>query len=215
MFTGIIEEIGIIKNIKSNTSSMELTIQVKTVLSDIKLGDSIAVNGTCLTVTKFNNETFSVDVMPETFNTTALKLLKISSPVNLERALSASSRLGGHFVSGHIDGTGVIVSIEPVANAVNYRIKLTPELLTYCIDHGSIAVDGTSLTIFGVSQDSIQLALIPHTVKNSVLGSKEIGDLVNIECDMLNKFVTNLILRQQGNLNKSRLNTEFLAQNGF
>jgi riboflavin synthase len=212
MFTGIIEEIGQIKKITQNNQAMQLTITAKVIMSDIKLGDSIAINGVCLTVTSFNNDSFNVDVMPETFKATTTKLLNNGSGVNLERALAVGGRLGGHFVTGHVDGVGEIMQIAPLDNAITYEIKLNPSLLKHCIIKGSIALDGTSLTIFGVSKNSIKISLIPHTVKNTILGTKKVGDMVNIENDMLGKYVYNLTA---ANLTSQGINYEYLQQNGF
>ncbi|MFO0319639.1 MAG: riboflavin synthase, partial [Neisseriaceae bacterium] len=162
MFTGIIEEIGTVKSIKSTSNNMILEINAPIVTSDIKLGDSVAVNGTCLTVTSFNNSSFCVDIMPETYNTTSLKTCKASSLVNLERSLRADSRVGGHFVSGHVDGIGTIIARKPNENAIYFDIQVShPELLQYAIYHGSIAIDGTSLTIFGLSDNFFTISLIP------------------------------------------------------
>ena len=196
MFTGIIEELGTIKSITTSGEVMQLNITANKVLADVKLGDSIAVNGACLTVTSFTKNMFSVDVMPETFRATSLSKLQVGSGVNLERSLAVGDRLGGHFVTGHVDGIGTITKITPCDNAQNYTISLDKELLKYCIYKGCITVDGTSLTIFGVNPDGVDLALIPHTLANSVIGSKKVGDIVNIECDMLGKYVANLMQNQ-------------------
>ena len=213
MFTGIIEQIGTINKISTKHQAMELSVltKAKVIMNDIRLGDSISINGTCLTVTGFNQDSFTVDVMPETFRATTMSLLKNGSKVNLERSLAVGSRMGGHFVTGHVDGTGEITSIKSVDNAINYLIKLEPSLLQYCIFKGSIAIDGVSLTIFVVNETSVGIALIPHTVSNTTLGNKKVGDKVNIECDMLSKYVANLV-RQ--NL-KTPINKELLHQNGF
>lgn len=219
MFTGIIKELGKISQIKAVKDSQQLTIQAKDVLKDIHLGDSIAINGTCLTVTTFNDTEFTVDVMPETYNCTSLSTLQINSLVNLEAAIAIGERLGGHFVTGHVDGVGEIIKINQNNNAMNYQIKLPAELLKYCLIKGSIAVDGTSLTVFALGDDFVGLSLIPHTLKNSVLGRKKVGDIVNIECDMLGKYVVNL-LQQPGSIESmanvnSRINKEFLQDEGF
>ena len=211
MFTGIIEEIGTVSKVVNKSEALELTIKAKHILKDIKLGDSIAINGVCLTVTTFNSEMFTLDVMPETFRATALATIKVGVKVNLERALAVGGRLGGHFVTGHVDGTGEIIAIEPCSNAVNYIISCSNDLLKYCILKGSIAVDGTSLTIFSLDQTTFKLALIPHTIKNTVLGQKAIGDKVNIECDMLGKYVVNLLSHNP----TSTVNQTFLQQHGF
>lgn len=216
MFTGIIEEIGTISYIESQKNSLKLTIKANSTLKDIKMGDSIAVNGICLTVTQFTANSFTVDVMPETFTTTSLKQLKPNSKVNLEPALQVGGRMGGHFVSGHVDGTGIIVQRETCENAINYYIQLNSQLIKYCMPRGSIAIDGTSLTIFDISNDVIKLALIPHTMANSVLGQKQENDTVNIECDLLTKYVYHLFNQaQQSDSKTSVITPEFLHQNGF
>jgi riboflavin synthase len=193
MFTGIIEEIGHIKKIATKNQAMELSIGATKILEDVKLGDSIAINGVCLTVTDFSKDSFSVDVMPETFRATSMATLSVGSPLNLERALAIGDRLGGHFVTGHVDGVAKITQIMPIDNAVNYTLEMDSELIKHCIFRGSIAVDGISLTIFGVTDNNIQLSIIPHTVSHTILGSKKVGEKVNIECDMLSKHVANLI----------------------
>ena len=211
MFTGIIEEIGTVAKVTTKSEALELTVLAKHILSDVKLGDSIAVNGVCLTVTAFNADSFSVDVMPETFRATSLSGLKSGAKVNLERALAVGGRLGGHFVTGHVDGCGEILKIEPCSNALNYTISCASDLLKYCIYKGSIAVDGTSLTIFALGANTFQLALIPHTLKNSVLGTKKVGDKVNIECDMLGKYAVSLLKPDAA----TSINQTFLQQHGF
>lgn len=211
MFSGIVEELGVVKKITTNRQSMQLVIGALAVLGDVKLGDSIAVNGVCLTVTKCSTNEFEVDVMPETYNATSLKRLKSQNRVNLESALRFNAHVGGHFVTGHVDGVGIIKSITTHDNALNYTIELEKELIKYCIYKGSIAVDGTSLTIFDVSGNTIRLSLIPHTITNSVLGIKKIGDLVNIECDMLGKYVVNMIDKS----NSIGITKDKLTDSGF
>lgn len=218
MFTGIIEELGIVKNVRSSSKSMQLEIEANKIITDMKNGDSIAVNGTCLTVTWFTKNSFCVDIMPETFNTTSLRLCKVLSKVNLERSLAIGNRLGGHFVSGHVDGTGTIKSIKPQENAIYYEVELNnPALLQYCIYHGSIAIDGTSLTIFGLTKDTLTVSLIPHTTKNSVIGYKNTGDIVNIECDMLAKLVAQAIKYSpvHENDHNGQINANLLQLHGF
>lgn len=220
MFTGIIEELGTVAEIKTIKDSLELKINCSKILSDIHLGDSIAINGVCLTVTTFDNKCFSADVMPETYKSTTLTKLKLGNLVNLERAIAVGGRLGGHFVSGHVDGIGEIVTVTKNNNAWDYEIKVGFELLKYCLLKGSIAIDGTSLTIFNVGNDFIRVSLIPHTTISSVLGQKKASDTVNIECDILGKYAINL-LQNLNNVNNSMLNnqskisTEFLQQQGF
>lgn len=194
MFTGIVEELGKVKEIKhESANSVQLIIQASTITSDINIGDSIAVNGICLTVTDYSKESFSLDVMPETIKATSLHALDAGSPVNLERAMPANGRFGGHFVSGHIDGTGKITRKERLENAIYYDIELPEELQMYLLKKGSIAVDGVSLTIFEVNGPTFTISLIPHTVSQTVLGEKGLGDAVNIECDMLAKHVEQMI----------------------
>ncbi|TFB13769.1 riboflavin synthase [Filobacillus milosensis] len=193
MFTGIIEEVGTIKQMKQGAESLELTIEVKKITDDMQLGDSISVNGVCLTVTDFTDTTFDTDIMPETFHHTALKTLSKGSKVNLERAMHANGRFGGHFVSGHVDGLGNIVKRETVDNAEYFHIEVSEELSKYMMMKGSVSVDGTSLTIFGLENNQFTISLIPHTQDATILTSKYAGDEVNIECDMLLKYVHQLI----------------------
>ncbi|WP_090086744.1 riboflavin synthase [Lentibacillus persicus] len=194
MFTGIIEEKGIIKQINHvSEKSIQMTIGSSNVLSDMNIGDSISVNGICLTVTAFTGTSFQVDVMPETINATSLKSLAEGSNVNLERSMPADGRFGGHFVSGHVDGIGTIVRKEKQENAIYYDVKIPDELADYFIMKGSVAVDGVSLTVFGFSDSTFTISLIPHTVSETVLGEKSTNDIVNIECDMLAKYVKNML----------------------
>ncbi|WP_026694245.1 riboflavin synthase [Peribacillus kribbensis] len=212
MFTGIIEDIGKVSSINSSGKSMEMTILSDKILEDVHLGDSISVNGVCLTVTSFTSSSFTVDVMPETVKDTSLKLLKPGSPVNLERAMSPQGRFGGHFVSGHVDGIGTIVRKERKENAVYYTIELSEEASRYCIPKGSIAIDGTSLTIFGITDHLLTVSLIPLTHQDTVLGKKQPGDVVNIENDMLGKYIVHQLERKAP---KREISLEFLAENGF
>ncbi|GAA0501091.1 riboflavin synthase subunit alpha [Salinibacillus aidingensis] len=193
MFTGIIEELGTIKDIQKGKQEIEMTIEANEILSDIKVGDSISVNGVCLTVTGYSDDDFQVDIMPETVKATSLRMLDKGSQVNLERSMPANGRFGGHFVSGHVDGTGTIIEKKPVANAIYYQIELPDELEKLMMLKGSVAVDGTSLTVFGTENNVLTISLIPHTAENTVLGQKDEGDIVNIECDMLAKYVANMI----------------------
>lgn len=195
MFTGIIEEIGQVKQINKGKEAIVLTIEAHVVLQDVSLGDSIAVNGVCLTVTSFSTNRFTVDVMPETIKASTLQLLTVGSKVNLERAMSANGRFGGHFVSGHVDGIGTIVNKERRGNAVYYEIKVDPSLRHYMMLKGSVTVDGTSLTIFNVTDHSFTISLIPHTAKETIIGRKERGDVVNIECDMLAKYIKEMMMK--------------------
>ncbi len=190
MFTGIVEEKGMIKSIKQNSKQgYKFEIIAKKILEDIQVGDSISVEGVCLTVTEFTQQSFEVDVMPETVKATTMKYLKETNKVNLERAMLSTTRLGGHFVSGHIDGLGEIVSKTPLENAVYYQIKLPVSLSKYLINKGSITIDGISLTVFEIKENTLTISLIPHTFSQTTLGKKSLGDLVNIECDLLAKHV--------------------------
>ncbi|MGL4366728.1 MAG: riboflavin synthase [Brevinemataceae bacterium] len=212
MFTGIIEEIGTVERIASGSSSSKLFIHAPTILQDTKLGDSIAVNGICLTVSHIVNKLFEADVMPETMRVTNFKELKTNSLVNLERALTIHSRLGGHIVSGHIDGTGIISSIDREANAHWITIKASPEILKYIIPRGSITVDGVSLTAAVVASDSFKVSIIPHTAKETVLLKKTIGNMVNLENDIFAKYTAKLLSL---NTNSENITEEFLKNNGF
>lgn len=216
MFTGIIEEQGTIKSIAKGNETIVLTISAEEVLKDVHLGDSIAVNGVCLTVTSFGKHHFTVDVMPETYQSTTLKLLNNRSIVNLERAMAAGGRFGGHFVSGHVDGTGEIVEKRPDKNAIYYQIALPEHLMRYFMLKGSVCVDGTSLTVFEVTKNTITVSLIPHTAEHTVLGKKGPGDAVNIECDMLAKYVYRMLSpEKEDHKQKSKLSLDFLQEHGF
>lgn len=215
MFTGIIEELGDVSEVKQSRNSFALRIAAKKVLSDVKLGDSIAINGVCLTVTSFSHSEFTVDVMPETIKATSLNRITKGSKVNLERAMAAGGRFGGHFVSGHIDGVGMIKSKKRLANAVYYEIKANEELLHSIILKGSVAVDGTSLTVFDVTDQSFTISLIPHTVQETIIGQKEIGDFVNIECDMLGKYVGHFMSNKTTIKKAKSISAQFLEDNGF
>ncbi|KGP92539.1 riboflavin synthase subunit alpha [Pontibacillus chungwhensis BH030062] len=215
MFTGIIEEMGSVKGIKQGQEAMEITVTAQTVLEDVHLGDSISVNGVCLTVTEFTSQEARFDVMPETFHATNLREIKTGSKVNLERSMKADGRFGGHMVSGHVDGVGTITSKKQDSNAIYYTIELPEDLMDYFVYKGSVAVDGTSLTVFGVEGQTITISLIPHTVEHTVLGDKGEGDRVNIEIDMLGKYVVNFLSKQQQQAKSSSITEGFLAENGF
>ncbi|MFS0822888.1 riboflavin synthase [Bacillus sp. 1P02SD] len=217
MFTGIVEEIGKVKAINGSQDSVKMVIQAKKILEDVNLGDSISVNGVCLTVTEFTSDGFTVDVMPETVKSTSLRELERNHAVNLERAMTAGGRFGGHIVSGHVDGIGKIVRKEPKGNAVYYEIEIPEELVEFMIHKGSVAVDGTSLTIFGLTENTFTLSLIPHTLSETILRNKGVGDIVNIECDMLGKYVSRFMQRSFNNekATKSKITASFLEEHGF
>ena len=215
MFTGIVEEIGKVQNIKMNTKSSRLTIEGKKILEDIHIGDSISVNGVCLTVTTFNNNTFTADVMNETLTRSSLGELKKGSFVNLERAMPVNGRFGGHIVSGHIDGTGQVRKIEKDDNAIWYNISLENKLMKYVVEKGSIAIDGVSLTVAKVSENEFSVSIIPHTAEESILSHKSVGDIVNIENDIVGKYVDKLITFKNEKKQESNITMEFLINNGF
>lgn len=218
MFTGIIEEIGRVKNIKQSAQAVELTIHANKIMKDMHNGDSISVNGVCLTVTSFSNDEFHLDVMPETIKSTSLRELKNGSTVNLERAMSPQGRFGGHFVSGHVDGVGTVKNIKDVGNARYYEIKADAEIIKYTILKGSVAIDGTSLTVFEVSDSTFTISLIPHTRAETILSEKGVGDLVNIECDMLGKYIEHFVhsrFSDSQEENKTSITYDLLQKNGF
>lgn len=219
MFTGIIEETGTIKEIRRGSKSAKLRIEASKVLEGTNPGDSISANGICLTVVEMDQNTFSVDVMTETLRKTNFGKLSIGSSVNLERALKLSDRLGGHLVSGHIDGLGVIGNIvtEDIARIIS--IKTASDMLRYIIPKGSIAIDGISLTVTYADEHSFKVSIIPHTAAETSLLSKKIGDAVNLETDMIVKYVEKLLLNksneQEKNTGKRNLDMDFLNKHGF
>ena len=215
MFTGISEEVGKITQINKQGEFAVVTIQASKVLQDVHLGDSIAVNGVCLTVTSFSERQFTADVMSETLKRTSLGELKPSSPVNLERAMAANGRFGGHIVSGHIDGTGEVVVIKPAHNSIWYRIQTTPKLMRYIIEKGSITIDGISLTVVDTDETSFRVSIIPHTIKETNLGSKKIGSLVNLENDIVGKYIEQFLLKKEPENPPSQLTVDFLKNAGF
>lgn len=215
MFTGLVEELGKIKQIVRGAKSVRLSVFGNKVLEEVKLGDSIAVNGTCLTVVEFGRDWFTADVMPETVDRTALAGLKPGDRVNLERTLRVGDRLGGHIVSGHIDGVGTIAAKEQNDNAVIVRIEAGPEVMRYMIQKGSIAIDGTSLTVVDYGVDWFTVSLIPHTAAMTTVGLKAVGEPVNLEADIIGKYVEKLLGLQQNAKPAEKLTFNFLEQHGF
>ena len=217
MFTGIIEEVGTIKQIQKNPASAVITIAADTVLEQTKIGDSIAVNGACLTVVKISGSAFTADVMPETVKLTNLRNLKSGDKVNLERTLKLSDGLDGHIVSGHVEGIGVIASRKPEGIAEIVTVKTPPQLLKYIIKKGSIAIDGISLTVTEVTGSGFSVSLIPHTAKETTLGFKKSGDEVNLETDIIGKYVEHLLnfKTSASAENKNTLTKSLLFENGF
>ena len=217
MFTGIVEEIGIVKSVQSKV----ITIEANKIFDDLHLGDSVAVNGTCLTVSSFDNKIFNADVTQETLNRTNLGSLKNGSRVNLERAMTLSGRFGGHIVSGHIDGVGSIKSMKKDDNAIILTIEVPRQLMKYIVEKGSVAVDGISLTVASLTDNTFSIAVIPHTLKETVLYYKKEGDKVNIENDVIGKYVERLLTFKEddkensNDSKKSNVTMEFLLKNGF
>ena len=232
MFTGIVEEIGKVVSVRREGAGCKIKIAVES-LPGLRIGDSIAVNGVCLTVTEFDDCSFCADVMPETLRSSTLGALKFNDAVNLERAMLVTGVLNGHIVTGHIDGTGVISSMREEGNAVVVSVRAAAEILKYIVMKGSIALDGTSLTISKLQGSEFSVSLIPETRRRTVLGMKRVGDSVNIECDILGKYVEKFIggtlvkgtstaaclssdeCSSDGRCSKKDIDKEFLSRNGF
>ncbi|MGG1876888.1 riboflavin synthase [Paenibacillus cisolokensis] len=223
MFTGLVEEIGEMRRISRQGEAMVLSIAASRIMDDLKLGDSVSVNGVCLTATSIDTGMFTVDVMPETYRNTTLKTLKAGSKVNLERAMAAGGRFGGHIVQGHVDGVGTIRSVHADHNAVVYEIAPeNKELFKYIIPKGSVTLDGISLTVVKTTASSFTVSIIPHTLGETVLGYKRAGDTINIETDILGKYVDHLLHYrpdegQDGGRTEagSGISREYLAEQGF
>ncbi len=199
MFTGIVEEMGAITVLGKTLAGTKLTILASTVMGDLKIGDSVSVNGTCLTVVSRSERDFSVEISPETLSVTTLGLLNPGTPVNLERAMRLNERIGGHLVAGHVDGVGVIRSRHQDANAIMLAIEAPQHILRYCVVKGSVTVDGISLTINDLSEHGFSVAIIPHTAKVTTLGLKQVNDPVNLESDLIGKYVERL-LQERGHV---------------
>lgn len=216
MFTGIVEEIGSVREIVRGSMSIRLSISCSRILEDVKTGDSIAVNGICLTVSNLGDGWFSADVMPETMRKTGLEKLRVSDKVNLERALRLSDRLGGHIVTGHIDGTGTVTGRVEEDNAIWLTIEAPDNILKYIVIKGSVALDGASLTVAHVDEKCFKVSLIPLTAGVTTLGSRKPGDGINIECDVMGKYVEKFLI---GNMcetsQKKDISMDFLRDNGF
>lgn len=219
MFTGIIEEVAKIISIHKGPKSSVLNIEGNIIFDDLKIGDSVAVNGVCLTVTSIRNNIFTADVMSETLSRSSLSRLKQGSFVNLERAMPANGRFGGHIVSGHIDGTGTIASIKRDDNAIWYTIDTPQKLMNYIVEKGSIAIDGISLTVAVVTNSSFSVSIIPHTVKATILSTKGIGDIVNLENDIVGKYIERILEVKNsstaGKNSESKITKEFLLNSGY
>ena len=215
MFTGIIEELGTVERVTRGRVSAVLAIRAEAILSDLKIGDSVAVNGVCLTATSLTGHGFTADVMHETLDRSSLAGLGPGSPVNLERAMAADGRFGGHIVAGHVDGVGTIAAIEQDDNAIWFTITAPEQVLRYVVEKGSIAIDGISLTVARVETDRFAVSVIPHTAAVTLLGQRRTGDRVNLESDLVGKYVERLLRPAPEEKGQSRLTMEFLTQHGF
>lgn len=221
MFTGLIEEIGRMRSIRQQGEALVLAVEATKVLEGVRLGDSIAVNGVCLTVTSHDSRSFTVDVVPQTYRHTNLSQLKGGDPVNLERAMEAGGRFGGHIVQGHVDGCGVIASRRAENNAVLFRIEPQQErLMRHLIPQGSVTLDGISLTVAAVETTCFQVSIIPHTLQATALQWKQAGDTVNVETDIIGKYVEHLLGRgaqrqETTEQRRGQLTADFLAEHGF
>ena len=215
MFTGIVEEVGRIITADRKGNSARLKIEAEKVLEDIKIGDSIAVNGICLTVTSFGKNYFTADVMHETLRRSSIGEAASGSPVNLERAMAADGRFGGHIVAGHIDGTGMIEELRKEENAVWVKIRTTPEILELIVEKGSICIDGISLTVAEVSEKSFQVSVIPHTGEETTLLKKKAGDRVNLENDIVGKYIKKFLTPSEPAGKCGGLTMELLEEYGI
>lgn len=215
MFTGIIEEIGTVSAVKRGASQTRLSVSGEKIFGDLKIGDSVAVNGVCLTAAEISGKTFTADVMNETLNRSSLSVLKPGSHVNLERAMAADGRFGGHIVAGHVDGTGTVTDIKKDGNAVWYTIEADYTIIKYIVEKGSVAIDGISLTVAGVTDSSFSVSIIPHTAAETILSEKKCGDKVNLENDIIGKYVEKLMSYNKPEKLQSRITADFLAKNGF
>ena len=216
MFTGIVEEMGAVTVMGKTLAGTRMTILASTVLSDLKVGDSVSVNGTCLTVVTKGERDFVVEVSPETLSVTTLGHLTAGAPVNLERAMRLNERIGGHLVAGHVDGVGTIRNRQQEGNAIFFTIEAPSEILRYCVTKGSITVDGISLTINEVTDHAFSVAIIPHTAKVTTLGLKQVNDTVNLESDLIGKYVERL-LQERSQLPKTTpiIDRDYLQKRGL
>lgn len=211
MFTGIVEEIGTIKSLSKGSSDASIIVECKVVLQDLKIGDSVAINGVCQTVVKFDSSSFTVEVSKETLNVTNFVSLRTGDKVNLERALTLQSRLGGHMVSGHIDGLAKVKKIQKISEFYNLDFEIEKALTKYVVKKGSVALNGVSLTVADIASNVFSVAVIPHTFENTVLKSLKVGDFVNVEVDILAKYVEKFLSRGDN----SGVDEKFLKENGF
>ena len=217
MFTGIIEEVGVLEELNIGNGFGLMEIKCSKVLEDTKIGDSISTNGVCLTVKEKSPHSFKAEVMGETLATSNFRSLKVGDNLNLERALRLSDRLGGHIVSGHIDGVGTIVSIKEEKDGTWLTISAPKEVLKYIIYKGSIGIDGISLTVADVKDEMFKVSVIPHTLENTILKNKKVNSKINLECDLVGKYIEKLFAKkdEKEEVEKSQITMEFLRDNGF
>lgn len=217
MFTGIVEEVGVVKSLEKTLAGTRLTIMAASIMGDLPVGASVSVNGACLTVVSATDREFIVDVSPETLSVTTLGALIAGSPVNLERAMKLNERIGGHLVSGHVDGIGTVRSRRQDSNALYLTIEAPPDILRYCVPKGSITVDGISMTLNEITETTFTLCVIPHTATVTTLGHKQVGDTVNLESDLIGKYVERL-LQARGHLPPKPspvIDVEYLKRKGL
>lgn len=214
MFTGIVEEIGEVTKVIKSRSSFKISVKANKVLEGTKIGDSVCTNGVCLTVCNIEDSIFTVDIMDETLKKSSLREIKIGNKVNLERAVVVNGRLDGHIVTGHIDGTGSILKIDHKTNGIWVYVSCKNNILEGIVDKGSITIDGVSLTIAYLDNTSFAVSLIPHTYKNTLFSLKKVGDIVNLECDIIGKYVYKFFLNKS-NKKSNLINENFLIENGF
>lgn len=217
MFSGIVEEMGAVQAIEKGLAGAKFSILASAILDDLQVGDSVSVSGACLTATKIEDQSFFVDVSTETMNCTNLGTIAVGTPLNLERAMKLNARMGGHLVTGHIDGIGTLRAREQDGNAIYLTVEASEDIMRYCVPKGSITIDGISLTINSVTAHSFSVAIIPHTAKVTTIGLKQVGDAVNLESDLIGKYVERL-LRTNGTLPPSSapvIDKDYLQKRGL
>ena len=215
MFTGIVEEVGKVVGMTQGSKSVNLTVAATLIFNDLGIGDSVSTNGVCLTVTHISGNTFTADVTHESLTRSTLGVLKLQSPVNLERAMSACGRFGGHIVTGHIDGSGVIQAVKADDIAIWYTIATSSHIMAYIVEKGSITIDGISLTVATVTDKTFSVSVIPHTASQTTLRDRKVGDTVNLENDIVGKYIEKLICLPQETASTTKLSMEKIAQYGF
>lgn len=215
MFTGLIEDLGTVRELRKSADSVRLNVATSIPINELVLGESIAVNGVCLTVVDFEDAHFTADVSPETISRSTLSFLKPGSRVNLERALRLGARMGGHLVSGHVDAVGTVIALVRDGNAWRFTFRIPAEVNRYVVEKGSVAIDGISLTVNKVSEETFAVAIIPHTLEMTTLQDRQVGASVNVETDLIGKYVERLLGKASGRQPQSAVDLEFLARHGF